>query len=119
LMAAGTNGKAEFEGTGGTAGVSTDVNASIGVYPLASAQMAKGLFAEGDFLEVWLDTPAEVVVERDPKGLYAKAKAGTLPNMTGVGQGYEPPEHPDVTVNGAGEVADAVAQLLDALEVAH
>jgi adenylylsulfate kinase-like enzyme len=36
-----------------------------------------------------------------------------------VGQGYEPPEHPDVTVNGAGEVADAVAQLLDALEVAH
>jgi bifunctional enzyme CysN/CysC len=80
---------------------------------------AKGLFAEGDFLEVWVDTPADVVVERDPKGLYAKAKAGTLPNMTGVGQGYEPPEHPDVTVNGAGEVADAVAQLLDALEVAH
>ncbi|HMD12768.1 MAG TPA: adenylyl-sulfate kinase [Marmoricola sp.] len=80
---------------------------------------AKGLFAEGDFLEVWVDTPAEVVVERDPKGLYAKAKAGTLPNMTGVGQGYEPPEHPDVTVNGAGEVADAVSQLLDALEVAH
>jgi bifunctional enzyme CysN/CysC len=80
---------------------------------------AKGLFAEGDFLEVWVDTPADVVVERDPKGLYAKAKAGTLPNMTGVGQGYEPPEHPDVTVNGAGEVADAVSQLLDALEVAH
>ncbi len=78
---------------------------------------AKGLFAEGDFLEVWVDTPAEVVVERDPKGLYAKAKAGTLPNMTGVGQGYEPPEHPDVTVNGAGEVDDAVDLLLDALEV--
>jgi bifunctional enzyme CysN/CysC len=80
---------------------------------------AKALFAEGDFLEVWVDTPADVVVERDPKGLYAKAKAGTLPNMTGVGQGYEPPEHPDVTVNGAGEVQDAVGQLLDALEVAH
>ena len=78
---------------------------------------AKGLFAEGDFLEVWVDTPTEVVVERDPKGLYAKAKAGTLPNMTGVGQGYEPPEHPDVTVNGAGEVDDAVDLLLDALEV--
>jgi bifunctional enzyme CysN/CysC len=80
---------------------------------------AKALFAEGDFLEVWVDTPAEVVVERDPKGLYAKAKAGTLPNMTGVGQGYEPPEHPDITVNGAGEVQDAVAQLLDALAIAH
>jgi dipeptidyl aminopeptidase/acylaminoacyl peptidase len=47
LMAAGTNGKAEFEGTGGTPGVSSDVNASIGVYPLASAEIAKGLFAEG------------------------------------------------------------------------
>jgi bifunctional enzyme CysN/CysC len=78
---------------------------------------AKGLFPEGDFLEVWVDTPAEVVVERDPKGLYAKAKAGTLPNMTGVGQGYEPPEHPDVTVNGAGEVGDAVDLLLEALEI--
>ena len=47
LMAAGTNGKAEFEGTGGTQGVSSDVNASIGVYPLASAESAKGLFDEG------------------------------------------------------------------------
>jgi len=80
---------------------------------------AKGLFAEGDFLEVWVDTPADVVVERDPKGLYAKAKAGSLPNMTGVGQGYEPPEHPDVTVNGAGDVEDAVSELLEALDIAH
>ena len=78
---------------------------------------AKALFAEGDFLEVFVDTPTDVVVERDPKGLYAKAKAGTLPNMTGVGQGYEPPEHPDVTVSGSGDVESAVATLLDALEV--
>ena len=47
LMAAGTNGKPEFEGAGGTPGVSSDVNASIGVYPLASAQTATGLFPEG------------------------------------------------------------------------
>src|SRR5258706_8334793 len=47
LLAAGTNGKAEFEGTGGTPGVSSDVNASIGVYPLASAETARGLFEEG------------------------------------------------------------------------
>ena len=78
---------------------------------------AKALFAPGDFLEVFVDTPADVVVERDPKGLYAKAKAGTLPNMTGVGQGYEPPEHPDVTVSGAGDVEAAVDTLLAALEV--
>ena len=80
---------------------------------------AKGLFQEGDFLEVWVDTPSDVVVERDPKGLYAKAKAGTLPNMTGVGQGYEPPEKPDLVVQGSGEVDDAVNRLLDALEVTH
>jgi acetyl esterase/lipase len=47
LMAAGTNGKPEFEGTGGTPGVSSKVDACIGVYPLASAQIATGLFAEG------------------------------------------------------------------------
>ncbi|MDQ1628503.1 MAG: bifunctional enzyme CysN/CysC [Actinomycetota bacterium] len=80
---------------------------------------AKALFADGDFVEVWVDTPADVVVERDPKGLYAKAKAGTLPNMTGVGQGYEPPEHPDLVVKGAGEVDDAVDLLIGALEVTH
>ena len=47
LMAAGTNGRKEFEGDGGSAGVSSDVNASIGVYPLASAQIATGLFPQG------------------------------------------------------------------------
>ena len=47
LMAAGTNGRKEFEGDGGNAGVSSDVNASIGVYPLASAQTAGGLFPAG------------------------------------------------------------------------
>jgi bifunctional enzyme CysN/CysC len=78
---------------------------------------AKALFSAGEFLEVWVDTPADVVVERDPKGLYAKAKAGTLPNMTGVGQMYEPPEHPDLVVAGDGEVDDAVSLLLDLLEV--
>jgi acetyl esterase/lipase len=47
LMAAGTNGMEEFEGDGGTAGVSSDVQACIGVYPLASAEIATGLFPEG------------------------------------------------------------------------
>ena len=47
LMAAGTNGRKEFEGDGGNGGVSSDVNASIGVYPLASAQIATGLFPQG------------------------------------------------------------------------
>jgi len=83
----------------------------------ADRRAARNLFAEGDFAEVWVDTPAEVVVERDPKGLYAKAKAGSLPNMTGMGQGYEPPEHPDLVVSGAGDVDSAVAELLNLLDV--
>ncbi len=48
LMAAGTNGMKEFEGDGGNAGVSSDVQACIGVYPLASAEMAKGLWPKGE-----------------------------------------------------------------------
>jgi bifunctional enzyme CysN/CysC len=80
---------------------------------------ARSLFTEGDFAEVWVDTPEDVVIERDPKGLYAKAKAGTLPNMTGVGQLYEPPEHPDLVVNGAGDIDDEVANLLDLLVEHH
>ena len=79
----------------------------------ADRAAARSLFADGDFLEVWVDTPAEVCAHRDPKGLYAKARAGTLPNMTGVGQAYEPPEHPDVVVDGTGSV-DAAAELLAA-----
>jgi len=81
----------------------------------ADRMVAKSLFDSGDFLECWVDTPAEVCAERDPKGLYAKAKAGKIPNMTGVGQGYEEPEQPDLVVNGAGSLEDTVAQLVSEL----
>jgi len=79
----------------------------------ADRAVAKGLFEAGDFVEVWVDTPAAVCAERDPKGLYAKAKAGTLPNLTGVGQAYEPPDHADLVVDGAG-VLDDVVEILAA-----
>lgn len=61
---------------------------------------ARALFEDGDFYEVFVDTPLEVCIERDPKGLYAKAAGGNLPNMTGMGQDYEPPSHPDVHLDG-------------------
>ncbi|MBB5780228.1 adenylyl-sulfate kinase [Nonomuraea jabiensis] len=73
--------------------------------------VAKSLFQPGDFAEVWVDTPAEVCARRDPKGLYAQAKAGTLPNLTGLGQPYEPPEHPDLVVDGTGSADDAADEL--------
>ncbi|MEV4355190.1 adenylyl-sulfate kinase [Nonomuraea sp. NPDC049625] len=73
--------------------------------------VAKSLFQPGDFAEVWVDTPAEVCARRDPKGLYAQAKAGTLPNLTGLGQAYEPPESADLVVDGAGSLDDATDEL--------
>ncbi|MEW1845687.1 adenylyl-sulfate kinase [Nonomuraea angiospora] len=73
--------------------------------------VAKSLFQPGDFAEVWVDTPAEVCARRDPKGLYAQAKAGTLPNLTGLGQAYEPPEHADLVVDGTGSLDDATDEL--------
>ncbi|MEN9288126.1 MAG: hypothetical protein RLZ88_796, partial [Actinomycetota bacterium] len=71
-------------------------------------------FAEGEFLEVWVDTPIEVCAERDPKGLYKKAATGNLPNMTGVGQGYEPPVAPFLRVLGTDATAAVVDQIVGA-----
>ncbi|MDP2288447.1 MAG: adenylyl-sulfate kinase [Actinomycetota bacterium] len=70
---------------------------------------ARDIFESEDFIEVYVDTPVEVCAERDPKGLYAKAAAGNLPNMTGAGQAYEIPEHPDLVLRGEGDL-DATAE---------
>jgi adenylyl-sulfate kinase len=50
------------------------------------------------FLEVWVSTPLEECEKRDPKGLYAKARAGEIPDFTGIGQPYEEPESPDLEI---------------------
>ena len=63
-------------------------------------------------MEVFVDTPVEMCATRDPKGLYAKAQSGTLPNMTGIGQEYEPPEHPEVHLDGTLPVDDNVEVLV-------
>jgi bifunctional enzyme CysN/CysC len=65
---------------------------------------ARSLFPEGDFAEVWVKTPAEVCAERDPKGLYKKAAAGELPNLTGVGQEYEAPEGAELVLDGTADI---------------
>ena len=62
-------------------------------------RMARELMEEGEFLEVFVDTPLEVAEERDPKGLYAKARRGELANFTGIDSPYEPPEHPEVRLD--------------------
>lgn len=78
----------------------------------ADRRAARALFDEGDFVEVFVDTSLEICMARDPKGLYAKAATGQLPNMTGVGQDYEPPTHPDVHLDGASPLADSVETVL-------
>jgi bifunctional enzyme CysN/CysC len=79
----------------------------------ADREQAKSLFPDGDFAEVWVKTPAEVCAERDPKGLYKKAAAGELPNLTGVGQDYEAPETAQIVLDGTDSVESNVDLLLE------
>ena len=78
----------------------------------ADRQRAKSLFDEGEFFEVFVDTPVEVCVQRDPKGLYKKANSGEIPNFTGVGQGYEIPKDPDLQLNGNADLEQNVNKIL-------
>jgi bifunctional enzyme CysN/CysC len=73
---------------------------------------ARSLFSPGDFSEVWVKTPTEVCVERDPKGLYKKAAMGELPNLTGVGQDYQPPTNPSLVLDGTVGIEENVAIVL-------
>ena len=57
------------------------------------------IFAEGDFVEVFVDTPVEVCISRDPKGLYKKARAGVIKNFTGIDSSYEAPVEPELLVD--------------------
>jgi bifunctional enzyme CysN/CysC len=62
-------------------------------------EMAKQLIGEENFIEVFVDTPLEICEDRDPKGLYKKAREGKLPNFSGISSPYEAPENPDITIN--------------------
>jgi bifunctional enzyme CysN/CysC len=74
---------------------------------------ARELVQPDEFLEVFIDTPIEVCMARDPKGLYKRAKAGEIKNFTGIDSPYEPPEHAEIhvrTVNVSPE--DAADQII-------
>jgi bifunctional enzyme CysN/CysC len=75
-------------------------------------QRARSIFDEGDFIEVFVDTPVDVCISRDPKGLYKKASQGQIPNFTGVGQDYERPTKPELTLNGQEDVLVSTEQIL-------
>jgi bifunctional enzyme CysN/CysC len=65
----------------------------------AERDMVRAMMPEGEFVEIFVDTPLEVAEARDVKGLYKKARAGQLQNFTGIDSPYEPPENPDIRVN--------------------
>ena len=75
-------------------------------------QRARSIFNEGDFIEVFVDTPVDVCISRDPKGLYKKASEGKIPNFTGVGQDYEKPTNPEITINGEVDTQISTEQIL-------
>ena len=65
----------------------------------ADREMARALFSEGEFFEIFVNTPLEVCEQRDPKGLYKKARKGEIKNFTGIDSAYEAPIHPDLVIN--------------------
>ena len=89
------------------------------ISPLAAARAAVRACHERaglSFFEVFVDTPLEVCVARDPKGLYAKALGGELHGLTGVDDPYEPPASPDLRLTPEVEVSQAVDDVLRLLE---
>jgi bifunctional enzyme CysN/CysC len=81
----------------------------------AERRMARGLVQQGEFCEVFVDTPLGVAELRDTKGLYKKARRGELLNFTGIDSPYEAPEHPEVRVNTTAASAEDAAEMI----VAH
>ena len=71
--------------------------------------LARSLVEEGEFLEVFVDTPLEVAEDRDPKGLYKKARRGELKNFTGIDSAYEKPEAPEILLDTTQSTVEAAA----------
>jgi bifunctional enzyme CysN/CysC len=87
----------------------------------AERRVVRELMAEGDFLEVYVDTPIEDCIKRDPKGLYAKALKGEIANFTGITSDYEPPENAEVVIRtrelSATQASETVLEALKRREV--
>jgi bifunctional enzyme CysN/CysC len=76
----------------------------------AERQMVRELVGPGEFIEIFVDTPLEECIARDPKGLYKRALAGEITNFTGIGQAYEPPESPEIHLLTARDRAEISAE---------
>ena len=78
--------------------------------------MVRGMLPEGEFIEIHIDTPLAEAEKRDVKGLYAKARSGSLKNFTGIDSPYEPPEAPELRIDTVAltpeQAADAIVEHL-------
>jgi bifunctional enzyme CysN/CysC len=72
--------------------------------------MAREMLAEGEFCEIYVNTPLEICEARDPKGLYKKARAGQLKNFTGIDSAYEAPVNPEITVDAGQSMPEDLAE---------
>lgn len=87
----------------------------------ADRAQAREIMAEGEFIEVFIDTPIEVCESRDPKGLYKKARAGEIPNFTGISSAFDEPESPELHIktaeNSIEQCAEQIVQYLTSKKV--
>ncbi len=82
----------------------------------AERELARNLMEEGEFIEIFVNTPLSVAETRDPKGLYKKARAGNLKNFTGIDSPYEAPKNPEIEINTAEmSVEDAAERVINGL----
>jgi len=82
-------------------------------------QLVRSLVDEGEFIEIYMGTPLQTCEQRDPKGMYRRARAGLIKNFTGIDSVYEVPEHPQVTLDtSVMDVAACVDLVVDYLMTA-
>ena len=78
---------------------------------LAERQMVRDLLPDGEFIEVFVNAPLEVCEKRDPKGLYKKARAGEIPNFTGIDSEYQAPQHPEIDLPAGDKSLDELVEI--------
>ena len=85
----------------------------------ADREMVRTLFAENEFFEVFIDTPINICEERDPKGLYKKARRGEIKNFTGIDSAYEPPLAPELHLHTDSQSVEDMAKLITDFYIAR
>lgn len=79
-------------------------------------QIVRDMLPNGRFIEIFVDTPLAVCEQRDPKGLYQKARAGEIKNFTGIDSPYEAPEKPEIALNGEQLVTNLLSEIFVVLQ---